>query len=230
MNFLTLKYITIAKPAPNKIPGIIPAINNAFTDTLLKTLKYTNVTLGGIIGPRIPDEAIKAPLNSSGYLSLVISGIRTAHSIDATAFAEPNIAASIIAIITAAYASPPRTCPIKERINSNNFDVTPEAFITSPATMKNGIHVRPTTSIPVKILCVITFKNAGLPISKIWTTPAIPKTAAIGTPANNVIINNVPAIAISCTPLSCIYLKLPYSDLFQILSLDLILMELLKME
>ena len=58
---------------------------------------------------------------------------------EASAVDEPETPASITLVTTFAWPRPPRKCPTRCVASSTSLDVTPPAFITAAAMMKNGM-------------------------------------------------------------------------------------------
>ncbi len=77
------------------------------------------------------------------------------------------------------WARPPRICPTSERAKATMRSVMPQAFISSPAMMKNGMASSVNESTPTKARVTMPF--SGNVLSKIRATAdAMPNANAIG--------------------------------------------------
>ena len=87
------------------IPGTIPAIKRAPTDSLIKIPITKKAILGGIRIPKEPPDATSPQTNPSSYFLFIISGMATMPIVMAQTKLDPVIAENIAQAIIVAIAT-----------------------------------------------------------------------------------------------------------------------------
>ncbi len=139
--------ISIKAPASIR-PGTIPPANIAAIEVFCTKAYIIIRPEGGMIGAKIPADAITAAEIPLGYFKSFIAGISIEPRAEASATAEPEPPESITDASTQTCAKPPRKCPIKDSAKRTILTVTPPADISSPAKTKKGRAIRAKESTP----------------------------------------------------------------------------------
>ena len=113
-------------------------MNRFPTDTFKTLPKSTRTTDGGMICPRVPDDAITPVASFLSYPLLSIVGKLIRPIVTTVAPTIPVDAASIPPTIITEYARPPLILPNRIAIVSSNLSAIPDFSSVNPIKIKRG--------------------------------------------------------------------------------------------
>ena len=116
----------------NVIPGSSADVKRSPTEIFNTLPSKTKTTDGGIICPRVPDEAITPVAIFLSYHLFNIVGRLISHIVTTVAPTIPVDAANIPPTITTEYASPPLIFPNKIAMVSRSFSAIPDFLESIP--------------------------------------------------------------------------------------------------